>query len=489
MHRLAGYLCAVILVLTVPATAGSQRLPDDPQAGGLDAWIDAIRSGSEIDWARALEGFARIGSGGADAVPALDSLLRDTHPAVRARAAAALGAIGPAARPAVDPLTEALEDPDPQVRAEAAFALGMILDRSDAVLSTLFRAVMDTVPAVRRRAAYAVNRLRHRGRTPLHAELREQVRAALRAPSARTRDAAASFLSGLSDEPWQIEEYIRLLNDPEADVRETAAYALAGLGSAAAPAVTALRELSRDSIEWVREAAEEAIAAIQTGDAASPPLPSCSHRLVDGLIPMQIEIEPGPWSLRGDGLGAYRQGSDGVQVSQSYALNLLLPFAQNQSVPTISASEGAAARVRRLEFDLPPGATRQVRTVADSAARLHVFYLIDSNGVVWNFRDIPVGSEVGSDRTELWFGSEGRSLLLQFGPWGIGHCNEDYAQGGRVHGEGTSRVRIRRLGEDEYRIQAPEGSLGRLWDYTDPSHPVDLGLHAFDFALQTTRSR
>jgi hypothetical protein len=79
--------------------------------------------------------------------------------------------------------------------------------------------------------------------------------------------------------------------------------------------------------------------------------------------------------------------------------------------------------------------------------------------------------------------------LLQFGPWSLGACGEGYAYGAHIGGEGTSRVHIERLSENEFRLTAPPGSMARLWDYVDPKSPVDLGLYSFSFAAVLTGIR
>ena len=73
------------------------------------------------------------------------------------------------------------------------------------------------------------------------------------------------------------------LDDPDADLRVSAALALENMGPAAEPAVPALTKAVRDEDVRVRQAVVKALAAI--GPAAKPALPALTRALRRGSWP------------------------------------------------------------------------------------------------------------------------------------------------------------------------------------------------------------
>ena len=108
----------------------------------------------------------------------------------------------------------------------------------------------------------------------------------------------------------------------------------------------------------------------------------------------------------------------------------------------------------------------------------------DVRGTVWNVRDIPIGATVQSDRTQLGFFINGRYHLLQFGPWALGDCREEYVYGYQINGRGTTAVNVQRLDDSEFRFSTPPGAIGRLWEWARGQAPIDRGLYHFSFDVR-----
>jgi hypothetical protein len=102
-------------------------MPIDSEGGSmtpsLTDWVKALQGDDPAACAAAADSLA---AQGAEAVGALQPLLADPRPAVRARAAAVLGQMGPAAKGCFDALFNLLDDPDSAVRDKAAHALEQI---------------------------------------------------------------------------------------------------------------------------------------------------------------------------------------------------------------------------------------------------------------------------------------------------------------------------------------------------------------------------
>ena len=103
--------------------------------------------------------------------------------------------------------------------------------------------------------------------------------------------------------------------------------------------------------------------------------------------------------------------------------------------------------------------------IQDHDAQFHIFNIIDKTvtpWVIYDFRDIPVGTTIESPRTQINIHINGVVHLLQIGSWTLSDGNEWYSYGGKLNGNGTTKVRIIRNNERSYTIIAPEGSIGRL---------------------------
>ncbi|HEY7509281.1 MAG TPA: HEAT repeat domain-containing protein [Vicinamibacteria bacterium] len=222
-----------------------------------------------------------------DAGPALLRIARDPQDAARLRAVAALGEIG--YQEAAGPLRDmATGDPDPRARQTALDAVQRL--GGDPALLALRAALRDTSADVR---TTAVRGLGSRRDTPsfdamlqLTRDREEPVRVAAlqtialfrdRAPAVRAaavamladpsptvRREGASVLGGLGPAPAD-PALLALLRDPEAGVRQAAAYSL-GRSFVEADRAVAERALSaalEDRSPLVREAAVFALAAVK----------------------------------------------------------------------------------------------------------------------------------------------------------------------------------------------------------------------------------
>lgn len=434
-------------------------------------------------WADAMRFLAHSDADG-DAT-ALAHALRDSSSAIRERAAMALALLGPAARTAVPALINATRDPEPAVRAEAVFALGMVGERSERVFHALANASGSRL--VTRRVSAAVSRFAVHPRLTISSPFDEDLRAHAADPDPWTRLRILDIASR-TKAAWVSGEYLRLLREPDPELRSSAAWSLAALGDTAPAVRSALAQLSSDSVDWIRRDVPDMLRRL---DNPRPDLSTCPHRAHEGPIPATAVIESGSISLRGDGRGPYVQGRDGVSASHSYAFNLRLnPVSGTQPGigPRSPATGDSASRAMFIDLGRPVRASgaAPLGIIRDAGASLHFFYLRDRNGAIWNTRDIPVGAKAVSDRTELTFEVDGRWHRLHFGPWAIGDCQEAYASGAAIHGAGTSSVQIERLSASAFRVFAPTQSRARLWDYANPAQPRDRGLYEFAFEVSVT---
>jgi len=100
-------------------------------------------------------------------------------------------------------------------------------------------------------------------------------------------------------------------------------------------------------------------------------------------------------------------------------------------------------------------------------------------------QDIPLGGTVKLDRVEIRFFIGDVQHILQFGPWTAGQYQA--TQSG-LNGNGTTRATLIRKHAATWVVRSSPGSMGRLWDNHDPSHPVDLGLYYFSFDARFDRA-
>ncbi len=96
---------------------------------------------------------------------------------------------------------------------------------------------------------------------------------------------------------------------------------------------------------------------------------------------------------------------------------------------------------------------------------------------------MPIGSTVNSPRNEIIIRINGNPNILHSGYWGLGDCNESAGEGMCIGNPGMSSVQVTRNSEFEYTVKALEGSIGRLWDVSNPPYAVDKGLYKTGFRI------
>lgn len=195
-----------------------------PEPRTLELMRGGISSGDRVSRLDALWEAGELGPGGAELIPDLSSALRDPDPELRGAAAESMGKIGWGSPVAVDALAEELSDERSPVRAQVAYALGWIGPEAQRAFPALvrfcrkFEGFSHKQIEARWAAACALGLLRLPGNGP-------------------------------------IEEFIRLLSDPESDVRFIAAESLGYLGPRAASAAAALQTAAEDPHLTVRRRA------------------------------------------------------------------------------------------------------------------------------------------------------------------------------------------------------------------------------------------
>lgn len=213
---------------------------------------------------------------------------------------------------------------------------------------------------------------------------------------------------------------------------------------------------------------------------------NCTHSSNPSPTLMKLTIDPKSRFLKSDGKGSYLDNVDKVSSKQNFAYNLLV-----SGIPAMLLSgswNDLSPRYLVLDLNSPVENSGAVKhgIIKDHLAELHTFSKIDTSAkqaVIYNFNDIAIGTSVQSPRTEIMVHINGKLHILQFGFLSLGDCGESYANGGKINGEGTTSVKITHHSETSYLIEAPKGSIGRLWNVDNRSLPVDKGLFKAGFIL------
>ena len=442
----------------------------------------------------------------------------DTSPYRRDRAIAALRRAPPDVRAAAVRLfTGHLSDPDSARRTQALQALGLLAIETQGQVGR-FDGPLDLIPALPAAARIAADR-----RDPLRVQAlwllaeagpagRERslapARTAVRDPDASVREAALGVL-GAAGDSTDTKAAMRALDDPEPDVQVAAAHALGRLGRR--DAVLALLEHLRDTSRVLRAAIIQAFATL--GPTARPALPAVAALVMDttnwraggsyaemigaeaawavtriaprrgvSMIPARVDIDDRDAALRSDGLGTYVAGADSVKAFVSAALNLDL------SGPRGDGRAAGLAYIRKLPrtiaFDLSRpvagSGARPLGVVKDNEAIIHVFWRHEHDKRMISITTLDPGDvPVECERAEFEFRVGGRPYVLQMGEWTEAEFNR---RAPKFNGAGTTQPHIWHLNADEWTVVAGPGSRARLWEMTDPAHPVDKGLYIFPFA-------
>lgn len=465
--------------------------------------VSAVETGAPQPMADLMVTLAHSDSN-AWAVAPLMPLLASSDSAVRRRAAMLLGAAGISARSAAPALASLLRDSDVSVRREAAYALGAVGATDSLSTDALVAALLN--PSDGRlswQARHAFERVAHVGWMTPGAATTRFVRTSISDTSpARCGPVACSHKMQVDalavldklDAPWKRAVAKQALSAPQAEVRHFAAWTLANMGPLAIEDTAAIAALRADPEQSLRDQVDAVLDRLEHGPHRSAYLPSnpetrCYHRQIDddpgggkALIPATLTIGEGP-SLRGDGRGAYDPG-DGIESSHSYSYNFVLPFAVSgeRAVYRQQAPDHAGA-ARFVVVDLSHPVNRSspaFRAVRDSAFEIHFFFMRDRSGYIWNTRDIPIGATVKSDLTDVYTSIGGKPYNIRFGPFALSTCSASF---GLTTGEGTTQATVQRLSESEWRLTLPKGSRGRVWDFTHPQAPKDLGSYDISFQL------
>ena len=245
----------------------------------------------------------RSQSGARSAVAALRNGLRDPEPAVVVEAARALGRIGRPAAEALPELLARLGDDREDVRAEAAraaWSVGLTRDQGPALAANMESpdeyvrhfavwaagqigaAGAEAVPALlemlEREEGHAAGpaALSLRRLAAMDGGLVRSLAAPLREADRDRRARAARNLGKLGPAAAPaVDDLVRVLEDPEENVRAEAVIALGRIASAAA--VPALVDRLRRDNGWVREEAARALGRI--GPSARAAVPDLMHAL------------------------------------------------------------------------------------------------------------------------------------------------------------------------------------------------------------------
>jgi HEAT repeat protein len=216
----------------------------------LRPWIDRL---GDDDPKRRLQAAMVLGSLGPQAsiaVPELTGLLEDRYAQVRRVAALALGEIGPEAAAAIPALSRCVTDADEAVRRRAVVALGGIAANDRGTVGVLILALRDDSALVRRCAAAALGERRTAARAAIPALLE-----ALEEDDVKNRVVAAAALARMG--PRIVPRLTSSLKHPNAGVRRHVVTILGKLHTR--HALTLIRPMLEDPDADVRETATDVL--------------------------------------------------------------------------------------------------------------------------------------------------------------------------------------------------------------------------------------
>lgn len=200
-------------------------------------------------------------------------------------------------------------------------------------------------------------------------------------------------------------------------------------------------------------------------------------------VPMSAVISPGGY-LASDGRGAYIDGTQSLDVNMHNGASLV-------------AGDGTVNKNSRyVSFNLTspnpivdPVFAQSLGVIQDQHGEVHVLWKLDpappgGKPLIHSIQDLPDdGVFYVSERTDIFITIKGVRHLLMFGgdSWPINTCDPSV---GQVFGApGTTKLQIARTpGTNTFVLQAPAGTVARLFDYSNPFGPVDKGLYRFSFS-------
>lgn len=214
---------------------------------------------------------------------------------------------------------------------------------------------------------------------------------------------------------------------------------------------------------------------------------ACGHTMQAGRLNMaKFTIDPASSFIKSDAKGSYKNREDKIASFQSHAYNLLLSGNNPFQVSYNKSDLSTRYLILDLSRPVAGSGSTPLGLIKDNDAGFHIFYNFDTSKrpmLIYDFREIPVGSTVESSRTEFDIHINGVLHRLLLGFWSLGDCNEPYSYGGRTSGAGSTRAMVTRHSITSYTIVATDGSIGRLWNLQNKSKPVDLGLFETGFIL------
>lgn len=177
-----------------------------------------------------------------------------------------------------------------------------------------------------------------------------------------------------------------------------------------------------------------------------------------------------------DGRGSYTDARDSSDVYVRAAVNLYV------TAPEVKPD--AARRRMRIDMTQPAdSAAESLGIIEDAYADFHAWGpSLARNGVEPTVQYLRVGSSHKSAFVHVDFTYQGRYYLLLLGREALGEgCNKPATA---LFTTGTSTATISRPQHNVYVIEAPEGSIGRLFDITNKiAGAVNKGLYYTSFKL------
>jgi hypothetical protein len=187
-------------------------------------------------------------------------------------------------------------------------------------------------------------------------------------------------------------------------------------------------------------------------------------------IAANTDVTPG-FALMDDGKGTYSDAVDHVDTFIKH--RLMLRMSDQVFAPRTTA--------RHLVVDLShpvPGSGSRSFGVQPTGSLFGSFWYQAPSGMVRSVHGISRDSTVASDRTDVMLSVSGKKHQLTMGRWSGTFCEAIAGVGGA----GTSTAKITRLGREDYTVDAPNGSIARLWDISGRK-PTDKGLYYFSLHL------
>ncbi len=288
-QKLLAALTGIFLSLSSPLLLARHAWAKAPADAQVASQIEQLKNADELNRDETVDTLAKLGS---RAVRALINALHSDDPQVRQGAADALAKIG---QPAIPDLIKALQSKNQRVRWNAAAALGKIYYRdestgyiknADAVISALVKLLKDSHLQMRQRAAKSLWQIsaqwyQYRKVTPAAKQAIPQLRLALQNPDVNLRRSAAAVLANMRAEAKDaIPNLRKALKDRDAEVRFRAIDGLGRIRFPAKDVVPDLRALLKhDADRNVRFNAAWALG--QIGDDAKSAVPDLKKAVAD----------------------------------------------------------------------------------------------------------------------------------------------------------------------------------------------------------------